>query len=714
MKIISKWMGVVLLASSALFTTNVMAQDLKKPTLEDLIPGGETYRFAKSLYGLQWWGDTCIKPEIDSLFAVNPKTGKETLLLTRERINQALEQEKLGKLSHLYQVSLPWAEKTQLLITLPGNYIVYDWKADKIISKQALPEKAANEDYNTVSGHIAYTLNNNLYVNDRAVTNEPEGIVCGQSVHRNEFGIKKGTFWSPSGNLLAFYRMDQSMVAQYPLVDVTAPIAEVNNIRYPMAGMTSHQVKVGIYNPATGKSIYLNAGDPTDRYFTNISWAPDEKSLYLIELNRDQNHAKLCRYDVETGELTATLFEEKSDKYVEPQDPIIFLPWDNSKFIYQSQKDGFSHLYLYDTNGRQIRQLTEGGWLVKEVLGFDTKKKEIIIASTEFSPLQNNLFRLDTKTGIRTPLGSAEGVHSGQLSPSGRYLIDQYNSPTVPRSINIIDVQSGKSVNLLTAADPFTGYKMPGIETGTIKAADGKTDLYYRLIKPADFDPNKKYPAIVYVYGGPHAQLVTNGWQNGARGWDIYMANKGYIMFTVDGRGSSNRGLDFENVTFRQLGIEEGRDQVKGTEFLKSLPYVDGNRIGVHGWSFGGHMTTALLLRYPEIFKVGVAGGPVIDWGYYEVMYGERYMDTPQSNPKGYKECNLKNLAGNLKGHLMIIHDDHDDTCVPQHTLSFMKACIDARTYPDLFIYPCHKHNVSGRDRVHLHEKITRYFEDYL
>ena len=429
-----------------------------------------------------------------------------------------------------------------------------------------------------------------------------------------------------------------------------------------MAGMTSHQVKVGIYNPATGKSIYLNAGDPTDRYFTNISWAPDEKSLYLIELNRDQNHAKLCRYDVETGELTATLFEEKSDKYVEPQDPIIFLPWDSSKFIYQSQKDGFSHLYLYDTNGRQIRQLTEGDWLVKEVLGFDTKKKEIIIASTEFSPLQNNLFRLDTKTGTRTPLGSAEGVHSGQLSPSGRYLIDQYNSPTVPRSINIIDVQSGKSVNLLTAADPFTGYKMPGIETGTIKAADGKTDLYYRLIKPADFDPNKKYPAIVYVYGGPHAQLVTNGWQNGARGWDIYMANKGYIMFTVDGRGSSNRGLDFENVTFRQLGIEEGRDQVKGTEFLKSL----------------------------------------------------RYMDTPQSNPKGYKECNLKNLAGNLKGHLMIIHDDHDDTCVPQHTLSFMKACIDARTYPDLFIYPCHKHNVSGRDRVHLHEKITRYFEDYL
>ena len=246
------------------------------------------------------------------------------------------------------------------------------------------------------------------------------------------------------------------------------------------------------------------------------------------------------------------------------------------------------------------------------------------------------------------------------------------------------------------------------------KAADGKTDLYYRLIKPADFDPAKKYPAIVYVYGGPHAQMITNGWMNDARGWDIYMANKGYIMFSLDNRGSSNRGLEFENATFRQLGIEEGKDQVKGVEFLKSQPYVDGERIGVHGWSFGGHMTTALMLRYPEIFKVGVAGGPVIDWGYYEIMYGERYMDTPQANPEGYKQTNLKNLAGNLKGHLLIIHDDHDDTCVPQHTLSFMKACVDARTYPDLFIYPTHKHNVLGRDRVHLHEKITRYFEEYL
>ena len=700
----------------ALFITNVMAQELKTPTLEDLIPGGETYRYAENLYGLQWWGDECIKPGIDTLFVINPKTGKEKTITTREIVNKVLEENQSGKLQHFHSVSFPWSDKEQMLIKLPGKYIVYDFKNNQIVPTTALKKEAANQDYCTTTGNVAYTVGNNLYINENAITDESEGVVCGQSVHRNEFGISKGTFWSPKGNLLAFYRMDESMVTQYPLVDITQRIAEVNNIRYPMAGMTSHLVTIGIHNPSNGKTLYLKAGDPTDRYFTNISWAPDEKSLYLIELNRDQNHANLCQYNAETGELMATLFEETHPKYVEPQQPIVFLPWDATKFIYQSQRDGFNHLYLYDTTGKLIRQLTEGKWLVSDILGFNEKKKEVLFSANDATGRNN--FSVNIRTGERSlPFSmytTTEGVHNAIASNSGRYVIDNYSTPTLPRKIDIIDTQTGKSVNLLTAANPFLGFKMPVIETGTIKAADGVTDIYYRLIKPADMDPNKKYPAIVYVYGGPHAQMVTGGWQNGARGWDIYMANKGYIMFTIDNRGSSNRGLEFENVTFRHLGIEEGKDQVKGVEYLQSLPYVDGNRIGVHGWSFGGHMTTALLLRYPEIFKVGVAGGPVIDWAYYEIMYGERYMDTPQSNPEGYEQCNLKNLAGNLKGHLLIIHDDHDDTCVPQHTLSFMKACIDARTYPDLFIYPGHKHNVMGRDRIHLHEKITRYFEDNL
>jgi dipeptidyl-peptidase-4 len=691
---------------------NAMAQK-STPTLNDLVPGGATYRSIENLYGLQWWGDACVRPDTDSLFIVNVRTGKKSLLTTRKQVNAVLDAGKLPNLSHFYAVKFPWAETDEMLLTLGNRYVVYDFGKKEANVLHTLPEKAANMDFCNESRRIAYTVGNNLYVDNDRLTDEPEGIVCGRSVHRNEFGIEKGTFWSPKGNLLAFYRMDETMVTTYPLVDISTRIAKLNTVRYPMAGMTSHNVSVGIYNTNSKGIVYLETGDPTDRYFTNISWSPDEKAIYLIELNRDQNHSKLCRYDAENGKLLATLIEEEHTKYVEPQHPIAFLPWDTTQFVYQSRRDGYNHLYLYDTNGKQLKQLTAGDWLVQDLIGFGEKSKCLFIRSTECSPLQSNIYRVDS-CGKRTLLGSADGVHRGTVNASGTYLIDTYTAPGVPRNIHIIDTKKGLSVNLLTAENPFKDFDMPAIETGTIKAADGVTDLYYRLIKPAGFDPDKKYPTIVYVYGGPHAQLITGSFQYNAGGWDIYMATKGYVMFTLDNRGSGNRGLAFENCTFRRLGIEECKDQVEGIEYLKKLPYVDGNRIGVHGWSYGGHMTTALMLRHPDIYKVGVAGGPVIDWKYYEVMYGERYMDTPESNPEGYGQSNLNRLAGKLKGHLLLIHDDQDETCVPQHTLSFMKACIDAGTYPDLFIYPGHKHNVRGRDRIHLYGKITRYFEEHL
>jgi dipeptidyl-peptidase-4 len=642
-----------------------MAQEKKPFTLNDLIPGGSTYYkyVPKSLHDLKWEEESCVWTDSkDNKHSINPKTGKETVSA-------------IDKKSEVKQK--------------------YD--GDK-----------------SINGNIAYTKEQNLFINDTQITDVPKGVVCGQSVHRNEFGITKGTFWSPKGNFLAFYQMDESMVTQYPLVDATKRIAQVDYIRYPMAGMTSHKVSVGIYDMQSKKTIFLNTGDPTNRYFTNISWAPNEKSIYLIELNRDQNNARLCQYDIASGKLIKELLKEYHPKYVEPQHPIVFLPWDENLFIHQSQRSGFNHLYLYNTKGECIKAITSGNWLVQDILGFDKNKKDIIIASTEISPLQTNIYKVNIKSGKRTLIGDKIGVHKAMLSPSGRYVIDSYSAPTVPRKISIIDTYTNKEKVLLTAPDPYKNKEMPQIEIGTIKAADGITDLYYRLVKPVGFDETKHYPTIIYVYGGPHAQMINNGWLNGVRGWDIYMAQKGYVMFSLDNRGSSNRGLTFENVTFRHLGIEEAKDQMEGVAFLKSLPYVDSNRIGVHGWSFGGHMTVSLMLKHSDVFKVGVAGGPVIDWKYYEIMYGERYMDTPQDNSDGYKETDLKNYAGNLKGHLLIIHDDHDNTCVPQHTLSFTKACIDAGTYPDLFTYPMHEHNVIGKDRVHLHEKITRYFDDYL
>jgi dipeptidyl-peptidase-4 len=705
---------ILLLAMQMTTFGNIMAQQLKTPTLDDLTPGGRTYVSTENIYPLQWWGDKCVTGDYDVLKIVNPDNGNVEIKIDITDLNAKLTESGEKAVSQLYSAKFLWPEQPHVLIPRPGEYLRYNFRTWELIDKISFPKEAANIDFCKENDMVAYTIGNNLYVNDTKVTDEKEGIVCGQTVHRNEFGINKGTFWSPKGTLLAFYRMDESMVAQYPLVDITQRIGEVNNVRYPMAGMTSHKVQVGIYNPATKKTIFLNTGDPTDRYFTNISWSPDETKLYLIEVNRDQNDAKLCEYDAASGNLLRVILEETHEKYVEPCNPIVFLPWNSKQFIYQSQCDGFNHLYLYNIDGTLVKQLTSGNWLVQEIKGFNEKRKEVVILSTENSPLGSSIYRVSVANGKRTLVGNANGAHYVKLSASGNHLTDSRTTADEARVINIYRTRDNKSVNLLKAKSPYAEFKMPNIKIGTIKAADGKTDLYYRLITPADMDESQKHPAIIYVYGGPHAQVVTDGWVNGARGWELYMANKGYVMFSLDNRGSENRGLEFENITFRHLGVEECKDQVEGAKFLQSLPYVDAERIGVHGWSFGGHMTTALMLRYPEIFKVGVAGGPVIDWKFYEVMYGERYMDTPQSNPEGYDECNLTRYAGNLKGRLMIIHDDHDDTCVPQHTLSFLKACIDARTYPDFFMYPCHKHNVLGVDRVHLQETITRYFEDHL
>ena len=617
--------------------TASFAQEKKSYTLEDVIPGGNNYfnLVPKNIPGLQWWGDVCVRTDVENIVTINVRNGKETVLVTLDEVNEALlngekpfqPTQELKQLRTLMGASLPWGD--QKVITFrQGNYMIwYDFGQKKISNLFRLNEKAANLDFCKENGYVAYTVGSNLciahegekdlQINPDEKKADPMDIVYGQAVHRNEFGIYKGTFWSPKGNCLAFYRMDQSMVTAYPQVNTTTRIATLEPDKYPMAGMTSHKVTVGVYHIQSGKTVYLQAGDPTDRYFTNISWSPDEKSIYVIELNRDQNHSQLVRYNAETGAKEAMLFEETHPKYVEPQHPIVFLPWDSNQFIYWSQRDGFHHLYLYNKEGQLIKQLTQGDWLVQDILGFNTARKEMIIASTEISPLQTNIFSLNVKTGKRTLLGQQDGTHSARLSASGTYLIDNFTSFNVPREISILPTNGKTGVNLLTATDPMKEqYNLPEITLGTIKAADGKTDLYYRLIKPVNFDPNKKYPAIIYVYGGPHAQLIHNNRFYDARGWDLYMAQKGYVMLTVDSRGSDNRGLEFENCTFRQLGVEEMKDQVEGAKFLQSLPYVNADKIGVHGWSFGGFMTTNLMLTYPEIFKVGVAGGPVIDWQY--------------------------------------------------------------------------------------------------
>ena len=694
-------------------------------TLEDLNFGGTNFHNLRpaNLF-LEWWGDQLVQTDVEECSLVDSKTGKKTQLFTLEEINKWIGSDDDKYVRHLMNATFPYPDKPIVFVGNRHAVLLIDFKKHEIVWQDSLAGQTAN-DWNSASKATAYVEENQLFVVDaegrkhQLSTDGSREIVYGQSVHRDEFGINKGTFWSPDGQRLAFYRMDQSMVTDYPQVNIDPRVAEMEPDKYPMAGMTSHEVTVGVFDLHTQKTIYLKTPKNKDYkegpvYFTNIAWSPDAKTIYMFELNRDQNDCRLVSYDAATGQRLAELYRETNDKYVEPMNPIQFLPWDSNLFIMQSQKDGYNHLYLYHVKGELQKQLTSGPWVVLEVLGFNEKEKTILIASNEKNPIQRNLYAVNVKTGKRTPLDDGEGTHYASLSKSGAKLVDRYSSPSIVRHIDLTDTKSGKPVRLLTAEDPWKDYQAPIYEGGSIKAADGVTDLYWRMVKPADFDPAKKYPTIVYVYGGPHAHNVEASWHWYSRSWETYMAQKGYIVFILDNRGSEHRGRDFEQVTFRQLGQVEMQDQMKGVDYLKSLPYVDADRLGVHGWSYGGYMTISLMTNYPDVFKVGVAGGPVIDWKWYEVMYGERYMDTPESNPEGYAKTSLISKAKDLKGKLQIIIGYNDPTVVPQHALSFLKACAEAGTQPDFFAYPGEGHNMKGHNSVHLHERITQYFEDYL
>ncbi len=564
----------------------------------------------------------------------------------------------------------------------------------------------------------------NLLVDGKLVERgDGYNIVLGESVHRNEFGINGGLFWSPKASRLAFYRMDQSMVEDYPIVNTKAREAEVRNIKYPMAGMKSHEVTVGVWDCASQKLVYLNTARDTtvherEMYLTNIAWSPDEKYVFIAKVNREQNHMWLEQYDAATGGFVKTLFEETNPRYVEPCEPMIFTP-KGDQFLWYSMRDGYKHLYLYNMDGTLVKQVTKGEYEVEGFIQFDKKGENIFIYANKDNLAGRDAYRVNLKKGTMECMTMTEnglhGTHSVVVNEAGTMWVDMWSSVNVPMRADLRDWKHKNPIKtFFEAENPLKDYAMPGVKLGTIKAADGKTDLYYRLITPPNYRTYEKYPTLVYVYGGPHSQLVTDSWLGGGNLYFMYLAQQGYVVFTLDNRGTDNRGFEFESCTHRHLGEIEMADQMEGVKFLKSLAFVDQQRMGVEGWSFGGFMTITMKLAHPEVFKVGCAGGPVIDWKWYEIMYGERYMDTPQENPEGYENNCLLNKAKNLEGRLLVIHGAEDNTVVWQHSLEFIERCINNYKQVDYFVYPHHEHNVLGRERLHLYKKMFDYYETFL
>lgn len=695
----------------------------KQLSLEDAVTGQWTKFRPEQLDFVSWKGNSDTLVFLEKYFTLKglvPGKAEAFHLMDASEIDQLLVSAGMNKYTY-FPYTFQWADGRTIYFQHDGRLVFVDIHQKQIVHTVLLEESAGHVEIHAGKRLAAFTIDNNIFLagktaNPIEITRDVnKGIVNGSDyVHRQEFGINKGMFWSPNGNYLAFYCKDETMVTEYPLVNTATRIAQEVPIRYPMAGMASEQVTLGVYDEAKNKTVFMQTGEPKDQYLTAISWDPSEKYVYIGVLNREQNHLKLNQYDVQTGALVKTLFEEKNDRWVEPEQPLWFLKKPPTRFIWQSERDGFNHLYLYDVSGKLISRLTQGDWEVTEILGTDEKEENLFFMRTQTRGLERHACMVNLKSGKITQLTNEPGTHVCKVNASGRYVFDQYNSVEVPSFRKIIEVGKKHELNSATSVNPLAEYALPKAELLTIKAADGVTDLNARLIKPSNFDPNKKYPVLVYVYGGPHAQLVTNSWLSGARLWEYYMAQQGYVVFTLDNRGSAHRGFQFESVIHRQLGQAEMADQMKGVEYLKSLSFVDASRIGVHGWSFGGFMTISLLVNHPGVFKVGVAGGPVTDWKYYEVMYGERYMDTPQTNEDGYEKTSVINKAANLQDKLLVIHGAQDDVVVMQHSLEFINACIKARRQVDFFVYPDHKHNVTGKDRVHLMQKITDYLNLYL
>ena len=703
----------------------------QKLTIEETVLGPRKYA-PTSLIAQQWRKDTkavtYLSTDFANLLEKNAASGwKETTLATKAEFESALK----SKFSEdefslrTFPTAITWLTKNTFETEVAGkknNYkVVFDITSKQITNAISYSNEGTQARF-AKNNNVAWLKDNNIRITSNnktiEVTNdENPAIVNGSDyVHRQEFGIDRGMWWNEAGTQLAYYRKDETMVGNYPIINWNEREAMNKDIKYPMAGMTSENVTLVIFDVASGKKITIQTGEPKEQYLTMVSWEPTGKYIFIGILNRDQNHLKFNKYDASTGVFVKTLFEEKATTWVEPQHALTFVPNNPLQFIYQTDFYGYNQMYLYNTDGKLLKNLGFKDVIVTNLLGFDATNSKINYIGTANNGLDRQLYQVDIKSGKTLQLTTVSGTHNASVSSDGMMVLDQYSNTTTPNEISILNIKTKMAnTTLVKAENPFTGkIDMPKMELVTITSADGKTPLNGRLIYPANFDATKKYPVMVYVYGGSHAQLVTNRWLGGGGYFDYYMAQQGYVVFTLDNRGSDARGKKFCDVNHRNLGVNEMADQMEGVKFLKSKSFVDADKIGVFGWSFGGFMTTSLMTSQPDTFKVGVAGGPVIDWKYYEIMYGERYMDTPQDNPEGYAKTSLLDKVKNLKGRLLIIHGAQDPVVVQQHSMNFIESSIKAGKQVDYFLYPNHEHNVGGRDRIHMYAKIADYFDVHL
>jgi len=608
---------------------------------------------------------------------------------------------------------------TQDVFIVKAQNILYfvNVKSKNLEKRIELPRDAMKFDIAS-NGNIAFVADSNLYIIDatktiRQITDNRALISSGLNAYRNEFGCNKGTFWNKQGTQLAFYEKNDVDLTPYPFINYSTKPATVKWYRYPFAGGDNEIVKIGIVNMEDLEVTYLNLSKG-DKYYTGITWHPDGKSIYVNEVARDQKSATLTQYIIESGERRA-MFTEKSETYVEPEMPMMIVASRNSEFIWLSRKSGYRHLYLHDISGELLNPLTVGNWEVTDIIGFDGKYENLYFVGTaEGDYLNKYIYKANVISLRVTKLSKVEGVHYGYVNNDG-YVLDAMSSLTVPYSLVLLNPKGEVEFKVKESKNPLKGKNAVEVESGTYTAADGKTELPYAIIKPAGFDNSKVYPAVMYVYGGPHIQLVENRWM-ATRGWIMpyILASNGYVVMVTDTRGGNWRGMEFETSVYKNLGKNETLDLKKAYDKLISNSFVDKSKIGIMGASYGGYMTLSMLCNYPDLFKAGIASYPVTDWSLYEVMYTERYMGKPLENKQGYEQGNILNKAEKLKANTLIISGGMDDVTVNQHAELFVQKCVENNIPISHFQYANGSHGIARSEYGHYLLKLHDFFEKKL
>ena len=602
-------------------------------------------------------------------------------------------------------------------------YYVYDLVSKDL--KKVFDKKISLASFSPNSKYISYVYRNNIYLFD-IETNKSKKIthkglinktICGGTdwVYEEEFGLVEGYEWSSNSNYIAYYIFDESKVNEFSMDIFKGGLyPSQEKFKYPKAGERNSNVQINIYDIQSDINVIADVNKKSETYLPRIKWTNNTNKLFVQRLNRHQNHLELLSVDPSSGK-SKIILEEKDKYYIEIHDNLTFYK-DDSGFLWTSEKDGFNHIYLYQISGKERRQITKGNWEVTNFYGYDDKNKVLYFQSNEESPLERNIYRVNIWGKSKKKLSKKSGTNSASFNSNFSYFINTYSNANLPNAITLNN-NTGEVIKKLKNSESLLGslseYELTSKEFFNFKTEQG-IKLNGWMMKPYNFDESKKYPVLMYVYGGPGSQTVLDSWDRHYM-WYQMLCQQGYIVVSIDNRGTGGRGAEFKKCTYKELGKLETTDQIEGAKYLANLKYTDENRIGIWGWSYGGYMSSLCLLKGNKYFKSAIAVAPVTNWRFYDTIYTERYMQTPQENPNGYDLNSPINHVDSLKGNFLLIHGSADDNVHVQNTYEMVDALIKSNKQFDLFIYPDKNHGIyGGTTRLHLFTKITDFINKKL